>query len=125
MKDEQHLTVLTLADLLPHIQQCRGKNFRLVQMHATTLPDGNIEINYSLVQETVLDTSRLIIATSDVLPSISTYYPAAAFYENEIHDLFGVSFTDISIDYAGNFYRMSRQKPFAPATVKQPEGQED
>jgi ech hydrogenase subunit D len=115
MKDEQRIINLTLAELLPLIQQCRGENYRLVQMHATTLKDDRIEMNYSLVLGGALNTIRLVLERNDMLPSISTYFPGAAFYENEIHDLFGVFFTDINLDYQGNFYRIAQKTPFAPS----------
>ena len=112
--NDQRIIPLTLAELLPLIQQCRGQQYRLVQMHATTLADGRIEVNNSLVLSGNQDTNRLVLEPNDQLPSISTYYPGAAFFENEIHDLFGVYFTAMSLDYNGNFYRMATKQPYAP-----------
>ena len=34
-------------------------------------------------------------------------------YENEIHDLFGMRFDGINIDYGGNFYRIAATAPFS------------
>lgn len=116
--NDQRIIPLTQAELLPLIQQCRGQKYRLVQMHATTLTEGQVEINYSLELSGSLDTLRLTIKLSDMLPSISTYYPGAAFYENEIHDLFGVSFSAMNLDYQGNFYRIAQKTPFAPKPVE-------
>lgn len=113
--NEQRILQLELAELLPLIQQCRGQGYRLIQMHATTLRDkGQIEINYSLALEGPLDNLRIVTPAGTMLPSISTYYPAAAFYENEIHDLFGISFSAMTLDYEGNFYRIAVKHPFAP-----------
>lgn len=117
--NDQRIIPLELAELLPLIQQCRGQNYRLVQMHATFLADGRAEINYSLVLGGNLDTLRLVVEAGEMLPSISTYFPAAAFYENEIHDLFGISFSAMSLDYEGNFYRLAENKPFAPKPAKE------
>ena len=117
--NDQRIIPLEQAELLPLVQQCRGQNYRLVQMHATTLADGQVEINYSLVLGGNLDTLRLIVPAASMLPSLSTYYPAAAFYENEIHDLFGIEFSAMSINYEGNFYRLAAKKPFAPKPAKE------
>ena len=47
------------------------------------------------------------------VPSITGVYPAAFVFENESHDLFGVSFEGISIDFGGEFYtrRLSHEPP--------------
>jgi ech hydrogenase subunit D len=48
-------------------------------------------------------------------------YQNAFLYENEIHDLFGVVVTNISIDYHGTLYRTSIKAPFSVDNVKLPE----
>jgi ech hydrogenase subunit D len=48
-------------------------------------------------------------------------YQNAFLYENEIHDLFGVAVTNISIDYHGTLYRTSIKAPFSIDNVKLPE----
>ncbi len=116
----QRIIPLELAELLPLVQQCRGQGYRLVQMHATTLHDsGQIEVNYSLALEDPLDTLRVVTPAGSMLPSISMYYPGAAFYENEIHDLFGISFSAMSLDYDGRFYRIAVKQPYAPNPAKE------
>ena len=48
------------------------------------------------------------------VPSITGVYPAAFVFENESHDLFGVSFEDISIDFGGEFYTVAVAYPMNP-----------
>ena len=86
-------------------------------MHATTLTDG-VEINYTYDLNSDLSVWRLAVAPQATLASISAVYPAAFLYENEIHDLFDISFSDMSIDYHGNLYRLAVQTPFAPVAPK-------
>lgn len=100
-------------DVVERAQTNLISGFRLVQMHATTLPDG-VEINYTYDLNGEMSVWRLAAAPRSALPSISAVYPAAFLYENEIHDLFDISFSDMSIDYHGNLYRMAVQTPFAP-----------
>jgi len=115
MKDEQRIINLTLAELLPLIQQCRGENYRLVQMHATTLKDDRIEMNYSLVLGGALNTIRLVLERNDMLPSISTYFRVQPFMKMKSTICSGCFFTDINLDYQGNFYRIAQKTPFAPS----------
>ena len=52
------------------------------------------------------------------VPSISDVFLEAFVCENEIHDLFGVSIDGIAIDFLGNFYQLSTEKPM---TIISPE----
>ena len=46
------------------------------------------------------------------LPSITEAYLCAFLYENEIHDLFGVKFPGLAIDFKGNFLKTRLKNPF-------------
>ena len=43
-------------------------------------------------------------------------------YENEVHDLFDVEFTDSKLDYKGNFFRMSKKAPWKGPEAAPKEG---
>ena len=61
------------------------------------------------------------------VPSITGVYPAAFVFENESHDLFGVSFEGISIDFGGEFYTVAVAYPMNPraaACPAEPQGEE-
>jgi ech hydrogenase subunit D len=58
-----------------------------------------------------------LTANDLVLPSISGVYFSAFLYENEIHDLFGISITDIALDYKGKFYQTAGKFPFKPVAL--------
>jgi ech hydrogenase subunit D len=47
------------------------------------------------------------------LPSISSFYWSAFLYENEIHDLFGVTVHGMAIDFHGAFYKLAVKTPYA------------
>lgn len=112
-----HIYAIQPEEVVERAQNNLTAGFRLVQMHATTLPDG-VEINYTYDLNSDLSVWRLAVAPQAMLASISAVYPAAFLYENEIHDLFDISFSDMSIDYHGNLYRLAVQTPFAPAVPK-------
>ncbi len=52
------------------------------------------------------------------VPSISADYPEAFVNENEAHDLFGVSFDGLGLDYEGSFYMMPISYPMNPRAAK-------
>jgi len=52
------------------------------------------------------------------VPSITDLYLEAFVCENEIHDLFGITFKGLAIDFLGNFYRVSTD---VPMTIISPE----
>ena len=61
------------------------------------------------------------------VPSITDRFIAAFVFENEIHDLFGVSVRDIAIDFGGNFYVTAQPSPMtiiSPAQKAARENQE-
>jgi len=46
---------------------------------------------------------RITIGSEEKVPSISDIYFSAVFVENEIKDLFGIQFENLTIDYQGKF----------------------
>ena len=85
-----------------------------VQLCATALDDG-VELLYTFKEASALDAklfSYTVIAKDGVdVPSITDYFPAAFVFENEAHDLFGVSIKGISIDFEGDFYQVAVEFP--------------
>lgn len=47
------------------------------------------------------------------VPSVSELFPNAFMFENEMHDLFGVEVSGISLDYRGGFYHLHVPAPMA------------
>jgi hypothetical protein len=46
------------------------------------------------------------------LESVSSIYPYAYLYENEMKDLFGIQIQNINLDFAGKLYRTAVKTPF-------------
>ena len=55
---------------------------------------------------------RLSIMPDDEIVSISDIYAPAYLYENEMHDLFGITVKMMSMDYPGNLYRIKHRAPY-------------
>lgn len=112
MTAEQTITVIETDKLIEQSKKLVGDGFRLVQIGATKLADC-IEVNYSFDKGYNLQTLRLkLVSAATPIPSISAVTFPAFLYENELHDLFGLTISNIAIDYQGKFYQTSVQTPF-------------
>jgi ech hydrogenase subunit D len=126
---EEHESVMSESWEIVHIEKCDlvgivaqlfVEGYRLVQVGCSTLPNA-YELTYSFDREYRLRHLRISVAPDEEVPSISVIYPSAFLYENEIHDLFGIVITHISVDYRGTLYRTALGTPFSIDNVKLPE----
>lgn len=95
-----------------------AEGWRYVQMLAVNRDDG-ADVIYSYMKDGVLENLVVEAVPRDgKLESISDIFLESFVCENEIHDLFGIGFTGLAIDFLGNFYRLSTEKPM---TIISPE----
>jgi ech hydrogenase subunit D len=110
---QEQIEIITVDTLLDKVRAKHKQGCRLVQMSATRLPE-QVELTYSFDFDSRLTNLRLLLTAVDThLPSISPIYGCAILYENEIHDLFNVTFDGLTVDFHGNFYKTSVKFPFA------------
>ena len=123
-------TTVGIDELLPHVQALKGFGARFVQMHAERcVDDGSYRLVYSFInvraarehiaQDGNYAIENLMVEGIDQyqeIPSISSYYPAVFPFENEAHDLFGLSITDMQVDFNGFFYQVSTAEPMSVIT---------
>ena len=110
---QEQIEIITVDTLLDKVRAKHEQGHRLVQMSATRLPD-QVELTYSFDLDSRLTNLRLLLTSVDThLSSISPIYGCAVLYENEIHDLFDVTFDGLTLDFHGNFYKTSVKFPFA------------
>lgn len=111
---------IPLSELLTRVQTLKHQGMRFIQMCAETTEAG-IDLLYTFYDETCDNALNLCIygidETSEV-PSIQGLYFAAFSYENETHDLYGVHFTNMALDFGGFFFNVAED---APMTVITPE----
>jgi ech hydrogenase subunit D len=98
-------------DMLNEVSRLKNEGYRLSQMCSTKVEDG-YEMTYTFGKDYDLLHLRFTVAPDDKIESISHVFPAAFFYENEIHDLFGVPVEFMTIDYHGGLYRTAVKTPF-------------
>ncbi|MFU0825740.1 NADH-quinone oxidoreductase subunit C [Clostridium sp.] len=107
---EQIYSILP-QELLGDVLRLKNKGYRLVAI-SCTYKDG-IELTYSFDKEFDFLHLRLNIDSGVEVESITSIYPYAFLYENEIKELFGVKISGISLDYKDNFYKIAKKAPFS------------
>jgi len=117
MIEEQPIIPVTPDQLVAAVQALRNENWRLVQIGVTFIGDV-FEVNYSFDRDLRFRNLRLqVAATAARLPSVSGIYWCAFLYENEIHDLFGIAFDGLVLDFKGHLYQTTKPFPFASVPV--------
>ena len=113
--EEQELVDIEVNDLTSKVQAQHAAKARLVQIGATKVDD-QIEINYSFDHDLHFTNYRIKVAANNPPPiaSVSSFYLAAALYENELQDLYGVKFEGLALNYNGQFYKKAARTPFNP-----------
>lgn len=92
--------------------------WRYVQILAVN-NENSVDLVYSYMKDGLLDNVVVEdLPRQERLSSITDVYLEAFVCENEIHDLFGIAFDGLAIDFEGNFYRVSTE---VPMTIISPE----
>ena len=118
---EQHIIPVAAGDLLEKAMDLKAEGYRLGQACCTNVADG-FELLYSFDKDHTLLNLKLNITKDDEVISITGPYWPAFIYENEMHDLFGITFKHNALDFGGHFFRVSEPTPWRPKdAAKAPE----
>ena len=111
--DKQHTMIVDGKDaLFAKAASLATEGYRLVKISCSTME--LLQLDYTFDKDYSLVNVRILIPFENPeLASVSGIYASAFLYENEIHDLFGVKFHGLTLDYQGNFYRTKLKFPFA------------
>jgi len=120
MKEQQPVKNIELGELLKGVEKYGKDGYRLAIVTCLKTQEG-YELTYSFDKDYKLQSLRTTIKEGTEVPSISGIYWNAFIYENEIHDLFGISIKGINIDYKGNLYKTSIKYPFTAGSLKEVE----
>ena len=103
---------LKLADVLALSDRMKSEHARFVQILAVNT-DAGVDLVYSFMMDggTLCNYEVKGVKKTDVVPSITGNFLAAFVFENEIHDLFGVTIEGIAIDFGGKFYQLAQSEP--------------
>ena len=120
----QNIDVIEASDVLNVASNMKTSGFRLGMISATGMEDG-LEVMYTFERDEVLNNYKVSIPDDyPKLESVSPIYWAAFIYENELHDLFGIKFNNLALDYGGHFFKISEKTPWNPNAVHEKGGEE-
>ena len=94
----QNFTPVELSQLLTKVKDLKAEGYRFGQACATVVDD-KIEIIYSFDKDYSLMNLKLVISPEE---------------EVEMHDLFGIKFMHMELDYEGNFFKVAEPTPWNP-----------
>lgn len=98
--------------LLDKVTILQYKEWRLMQICATKTGEDHYEVLYTFGHGYKMFSYRIAITGEDRVTSITSIYPIAYLYENEIHDLFGIHMDLINVDFKGQMFRVGTEFPF-------------
>jgi len=111
--EEQSLETVDTGVLVQKAARMKADGWRLVQI--SCLAKDAYEITYTFDKDYACAHVRVRLPLdAPELPSITGEYFAAFTYENELHDLFGITVKGLALDFGGKFYKLSVPTPFAP-----------
>ena len=117
MIEEQPTASVTASQLAAEVKSLCDQGWRLVQIGVTSLGE-LYEVNYSFDRDMAFKNLRLHVPSKGArLPSVSGIYWCAFLYENEIHDLFGITFDGLVLDFKGGLYTTAIPTPFAAQKI--------
>jgi len=119
MIEEQEMVGIEKRDLVEMVASLRTSGYRLVQICSTTLAD-RYEMNYSFDKDLKFRNLRFTVLPGEPIPSIGLIYGNAFLYENEIHDLFGITIENMATDFHGTLYKTRIPAPFAVQVPEPP-----
>lgn len=97
----ENISDVTCEQLLGAVQQMSADGYRFITTSCVECGEGRFDLIYHFDRDTVLKQFRLNVSADEAVPSISKLYFCAFLVENEIQELFGVTITNIAIDYGG------------------------
>jgi len=116
---DQKIIDIKKSDILNKTQVMKIDGYRLAQILALK----DLTLHYLFVKDENLIIFRYSANCPDPVESISSIYPYAFMYENEIKDLFGVNIVNMNLDFEGKFYETSIKMPFRALESKVNDGE--
>lgn len=114
MTQEQRFEDLAVETVPERAAELKREGWRMVQICGVP-QTGGTELIYSFDKDFSLLNLRATVPSGTGVGSITPSYWAAFVYENEVHDLFGVEFDGMEMDYKGTFFRTGTPYPWKEA----------
>ena len=111
MTFQSEFVTISLDELSAYSAARKADGVRYVQTLAVNTEAG-VDLVYTFMKDSMIENLKIVaVGKDDVVPSITGDFLAAFVWENEIHDLFGINFEGIAIDFAGTFYDLAMKEP--------------
>jgi len=118
MAELQTFVPVTPSEIIQSAEQYAKESYRLIQMHCSATKNNEMFVIYTFEKENLqMVNLKMDVNVGDTISSISGVFFGAFLYENEIHDLYGVNYSGMAVDFQGTFYETAVKHAFAP-TVK-------
>ena len=111
MREAYKLTTIEFADLSLMALEMRGIGARLSQICSVRTKDG-FDLLYSFVKDYDFINYKVSIDEDTEIESITSIFPNAFLYENEMSELFGIKIKYIALDYKNKLYDIAVETPF-------------
>lgn len=113
------LKIIEKNKVLEEVNNLKLYGYRFVSLTCET-ENNMYELTYHFDLNYNMKHLRIVAAAEDTIDSISKIYASAFLIENEYQDLYGFTFTELSIDYKGRLYltATSVQKPLLSKTTE-------
>lgn len=98
-----NLKNITVENLIEEASKLKEQGCRFAALTCEQVGE-LVELTYHFDVDYEMIHLRLELPLKGTLPSISPLFPSAFLIENEYQDLFGLSFTDLTVDYKGRLY---------------------
>ena len=98
-------------NVIDESQKLKFAGYHLMQQCATRVPDA-FELIYTFGKDLEVKQLKITLPEENEISSITSIFPCAFIYENEMHDLFGIQIKMINIDFEGKLYRTAIDAPF-------------
>lgn len=95
----ENVTPLPLESLVDETAKIKSSGAKFVTLSCVEADANTIDILYHFTRDYELTHFRVNVSKNRAVPSISHIYACAFLAENEIQDLFNVTFTSLSIDF--------------------------
>ena len=110
---EQTYISVTPSEIVQRAGEYAKDEYRLIQMCCTKTPT-EMDVIYTFEKLNLeCQNLKMPVNIGDTIPSISGVFFPAFLYENEIHDLYGVNYSGMAVDFNGTFYETSVKQAFS------------
>lgn len=110
----ENLESLEKDGIYDRIKKLKEEGYRFVTLTCERAGE-DLELIYHFDLNYTMRNIKVTVSKDAHVKSISTLYPGAFLIENEVQDLFGLTFEGLTIDYKGKLYMVpdGPEKPMA------------